>query len=121
MSHMQSELAAQLAKLRLTPRLIDVVALLLQGKSNKVIARDLSLSTETVKEHVASTRRVVSRSGPDDRSSVLRVTACLGQCPSPTHAPTLVSDPVFGPVRSNVAGRTARTSRRPNEMLTISR
>jgi DNA-binding CsgD family transcriptional regulator len=38
----------------LSPRLIDVLALLLQGQSNKHIARDLSLSTETVKEYVAT-------------------------------------------------------------------
>src|SRR5687767_6243483 len=54
MSLTQSELAAHLTKLPLTPRLIDVLALLLQGKSNKLIARELSLSTETVKEYVAT-------------------------------------------------------------------
>ena len=67
MSHIQSELAAQLDTLRLTPRLIDVVALLLQGKSHKVIARDLSLSTETVKEHVAS---ILHRLGVSSRAQV---------------------------------------------------
>ena len=67
MSYAQSELAAQLANLRLTPRLIDVVALLLQGKSNKAIARDLSLSTETVKEHVGS---ILHRFGVSSRTQV---------------------------------------------------
>ena len=57
MSHVQSELAAQLAKLTLTPRLLDVLALLLQGKSNKAIARDLSLSIETVKEYTLPDER----------------------------------------------------------------
>lgn len=60
MSLTQSELAAQLTKLPLTPRLLDVLALLLQGKSNKIIARELSLSTETVKEYVATIRHVAS-------------------------------------------------------------
>ena len=54
MSLTQSELAAQLSQLPLTPRLIDVLALLVQGKSNKLIARELSLSTETFKEYVAT-------------------------------------------------------------------
>jgi DNA-binding NarL/FixJ family response regulator len=54
MSYTRSELVQQLAPLMLTPRLIEVLALLLQGESNKVIARDLSLSTETVKEYVAT-------------------------------------------------------------------
>ena len=67
MSYAQSELAAQLADLRLTPRLIDVVALLLQGKSNKAIARDLSLSTETIKEHVGS---ILHRLGVSSRAQV---------------------------------------------------
>ena len=65
MSQTQSELAAQLAKLTLTPRLIDVLALLLQGKSNKAIARDLSLSTETIKEYVAT---ILHRLGVSSRA-----------------------------------------------------
>ena len=46
MSYTRSELVPQFAPLMLSPRLIDVLALLLQGRSNKLIARDLSLSTE---------------------------------------------------------------------------
>ena len=67
MSHPRSELVPQLAKLMLTPRLIDVLALLLQGKSNKAIARDLSLSAETVKEYVAT---ILHRLGVSSRAQV---------------------------------------------------
>jgi DNA-binding NarL/FixJ family response regulator len=44
----------------LTPRQTDVVALLLQGLSNKEIARELNLSVETVKEHVAAVLRTLN-------------------------------------------------------------
>ena len=43
--------------LGLTPRQREVLALLLQGKSNKMIARDLAISVETVKDHVAAVLR----------------------------------------------------------------
>ena len=38
--------------LNISPRLIDVLALLLLGWSNKLIARELALSVETVKQYV---------------------------------------------------------------------
>jgi DNA-binding NarL/FixJ family response regulator len=43
--------------LGLTPRQNEVLLLLLQGKPNKLIARDLKLSVETVKDHVAAVLR----------------------------------------------------------------
>jgi DNA-binding NarL/FixJ family response regulator len=43
--------------LGLTPRQSQVLNLLLQGKPNKLIARDLELSVETVKDHVAAVLR----------------------------------------------------------------
>jgi len=46
--------------LGLTPRQTDVLALLLQGKPNKLIARDLNLSVETVKDHVAAVLRTLN-------------------------------------------------------------
>lgn len=49
-----------LASLGLTPRQTDVLALLLQGKPNKLIARDLNLSVETVKDHVAAVLRALN-------------------------------------------------------------
>ena len=49
-----------LERLGLTPRQKDVLALLLQGKPNKLIARELSLSVETVKDHVAAVLRALN-------------------------------------------------------------
>jgi DNA-binding NarL/FixJ family response regulator len=48
-----------LAELGLTPRQTDVLALLLKGHANKLIARDLNLSVETVKDHVAAVLRAL--------------------------------------------------------------
>ena len=48
-----------LESLGLTPRQIDVLALLLKGYPNKLIARDLNLSVETVKDHVAAVLRTL--------------------------------------------------------------
>jgi len=45
--------------LGLTPRQADVLALLLKGLPNKLIARELSLSVETVKDHVAAVLRTL--------------------------------------------------------------
>lgn len=49
-----------LASLGLTPRQTDVLALLLQGNPNKLIARELNLSVETVKDHVAAVLRALN-------------------------------------------------------------
>ena len=49
--------AKSLDKIGLTPRQTEVLALLLQGKPNKLIARELNLSVETVKDHVAAVLR----------------------------------------------------------------
>ena len=48
-----------LASLGLTPRQTDVLALLLKGHTNKLIARELGLSVETVKDHVAAVLRAL--------------------------------------------------------------
>lgn len=50
---------AAMEALGLTPRQREVLALLLQGKSNKMIARDLAISVETVKDHVAAVLRTL--------------------------------------------------------------
>ena len=42
-----------------TPRQKEVLALLLQGQSNKLIARALNLSVETIKDHVAAVLRTL--------------------------------------------------------------
>lgn len=50
---------AALAQFKLTPRQTDVLGLLLRGQSNKLIARELNLSVETVKDHVAAVLRTL--------------------------------------------------------------
>lgn len=52
--------ARSLAAIGLTPRQTDVLGLLLQGKPNKLIARELELSVETVKDHVAAVLRALN-------------------------------------------------------------
>lgn len=51
--------APPLAAPNLTPRQTDVLGLLLKGLSNKLIARELNLSVETVKDHVAAVLRAL--------------------------------------------------------------
>jgi DNA-binding NarL/FixJ family response regulator len=51
---------APLAALGLTPRQTDVLALLLEGQPNKLIARQLNLSVETIKDHVAAVLRILN-------------------------------------------------------------
>jgi DNA-binding NarL/FixJ family response regulator len=48
-----------LAAFKLTPRQTEVLGLLLRGYSNKLIARELDLSVETVKDHVAAVLRAL--------------------------------------------------------------
>lgn len=48
-----------LMQLGLTPRQSDVLNLLLKGQPNKLIARELGLSVETVKDHVAAVLRAL--------------------------------------------------------------
>lgn len=48
-----------LQQLGLTPRQTDVLTLLLKGQPNKLIARELELSVETIKDHVAAVLRVL--------------------------------------------------------------
>lgn len=52
--------AASLAHLGLTPRQHDVLSGLLKGLPNKLIARELNLSVDTVKDHVASVLRALN-------------------------------------------------------------
>ncbi len=49
-----------LSTLGLTPRQSEVLGLLLQAKPNKLIARDLNLSVDTVKDHVAAVLRALN-------------------------------------------------------------
>lgn len=58
-AHSGYQTTPTLAQLGLTPRQTDVLALLLQGKPNKLIARELNLSVETIKDHVAAVLRAL--------------------------------------------------------------
>ena len=51
--------AGSLEALGLTPRQAEVLALLLKGLPNKLIARELKLSVETIKNHVAAVLRAL--------------------------------------------------------------
>ena len=50
---------AWLAAMGLTPRQSDVLGLLLKGLPNKLIARELNVSVDTVKDHVAAVLRAL--------------------------------------------------------------
>lgn len=52
--------SASLEAIGLTPRQTEVLALLLQGLPNKLIARQLGVSVETVKDHVAAVLRALN-------------------------------------------------------------
>jgi DNA-binding NarL/FixJ family response regulator len=69
--------AVPLGGLGLTPRQTDVLALLLKGQPNKLIARELNLSVETVKDHVAAVLRTLGVSSRTQ--AVLAVSQMSGQ------------------------------------------
>ncbi|MCU1249206.1 MAG: two component transcriptional regulator, LuxR family [Edaphobacter sp.] len=64
-SEVAAELADHVADDALTPREIEVLALIALGNSNKLIADKLSIADETVKGHVSS---VLSKLGAYDRT-----------------------------------------------------
>jgi len=53
----------------LTPRELDVLALVAEGLPNKVIARELGISDQTVKFHVAS---ITGKLGASNRTDAVR-------------------------------------------------
>jgi DNA-binding NarL/FixJ family response regulator len=62
-------------ELGLSPRQLDVLKLLIEGKSNKVIARDLAMSESTVKTHLEALFR---RLGANSRTQAVVAAARLG-------------------------------------------
>ena len=73
---------APLAKLGLTPRQTDVLALLLKGQPNKLIARELKLSVETVKDHVAAVLRALN---VNSRTQAVLAVGQMSQQPGGLH------------------------------------
>jgi DNA-binding NarL/FixJ family response regulator len=55
-----TDVHARLRDVRLTSRQSEVLALLLEGQSNKLMARGLNLSVETIKDHVAAILRILN-------------------------------------------------------------
>jgi DNA-binding NarL/FixJ family response regulator len=71
----------KLADLGLTPRQTEVLALLLKGNPNKLIARELNVSVETVKDHVAAVLRALGVSSRTQ--AVLAVSQMSSRRPVP--------------------------------------
>lgn len=71
---------ANLAEL-LTPRQVDCVLRLVQGKTNKVIARDLGLADSSVKTHLSAAFKAL---GVNNRTEAVFRIAALGLMPSST-------------------------------------
>lgn len=71
------------AGLGLTPRQTDTLQLLLKGLSNKLIARELNLSVETVKDHVAAVLRAL---GVTSRTQAVLAVSRLQQQAAQHHA-----------------------------------
>jgi DNA-binding NarL/FixJ family response regulator len=67
-----------MATLGLTPRQTDVLALLLKGLPNKLIARELNVSVDTVKDHVAAVLRAL---GVSSRTQAVLVVSRMAQQP----------------------------------------
>ena len=72
----------RLDKFGLTPRQTEVLGLLLKGQPNKLIARELNVSVETVKDHVAAVLRAL---GVNSRTqAVIAVSQMASQGGLPT-------------------------------------
>ncbi len=62
-------------QLALSPRQLEVLRLLIEGKTNKMICRDLALSESTVKTHLAA---IFRRLGAETRTQAVVAAARLG-------------------------------------------
>lgn len=80
----QTQLTSDVASLGFSPRQVDVLRLLIEGKSNKLICRDLGLSESTVKTHLASIFRKLDA---NTRTQAVVAAARLGLRLHGTHPP----------------------------------
>ncbi len=78
-----------IASIGLTPRQSEVMALLLKGLPNKLIARELKLSVETVKDHVAA---VLHALGVSSRTPAVLAVSQMSQM-TPGGAPYTTRSP----------------------------
>ena len=72
-----------ISRLGLTRRQSEVLALLLRGQSNKLIARALNLSVETIKDHVAAVLRTLKVSSRTQAVLVVSEMSNHGGCVAP--------------------------------------
>jgi DNA-binding Lrp family transcriptional regulator len=79
-----------------------VLELLLQGQPNKIIARQLNLSVETVKDHVASLLRVLGVSSRTQ--AVLAVSQMMGGAGAA--APAVLVPGPFAALSASASSRT---------------
>jgi DNA-binding NarL/FixJ family response regulator len=79
-------MADSLSREALTTRELEVLALLMRGQSNKIIARSLGIALGTVKAHV---RALMAKLGARCRTEVVAVAASrgLGSVPQPPSLP----------------------------------
>jgi DNA-binding NarL/FixJ family response regulator len=96
--------------LGLTPRQLDVLALLVQGKPNKLICRALDLREGTIKTHVSAIYRAL---GVANRTEAVYAMNRLG-VPLPVAAPLPSKTPARDPFRPHVApGNAPAVASRP--------
>ncbi len=72
---LKEKLAARQAGPNLTPRELDVLRLLVRGRSNKELSSDLGLSQSTVKHHIES---IFAKLGVQDRTQATAVAVQRG-------------------------------------------
>jgi two-component system, NarL family, response regulator len=70
-----AKLASRLSEDELTPRELEILTLLAEGKSNKLIARELNISEGTVKTHV---KNILEKLDATSRTEALSLAARRG-------------------------------------------
>jgi DNA-binding NarL/FixJ family response regulator len=96
---------AQGAELGLTPRQAEVLSLLIQGKPNKLICRDLNLAEGTVKIHVAA---ILKALGVMNRTQAVVAVSRMGLKLGPLRPRPGAQPPAGGPGGGSSAARFAR-------------
>jgi DNA-binding NarL/FixJ family response regulator len=96
---------AQGAELGLTPRQAEVLSLLIQGKPNKLICRDLNLAEGTVKIHVAA---ILKALGVMNRTQAVVAVSRMGLKLGPLRPRPGAQPPGAGPGAGSSPARVAR-------------